>query len=242
MAKPTGMAVALGTAGILLAVLGFGTYHQPRVNNLSAAAAPSTGEPARRVALASQASRMLRGVTTPLDSLTVMKRAIATSQRPNLKDVPALAMLAEPLKTTGLGPIEIGMDLQAIRAKGIRLAPLEGSGSGECKYYRLPNHTDSIGLMAIDDRVLRIDIWPGSLTETLSGAKIGSTERELVDLYGDQLEATANPITLGKTIVFTPRDPGEDIYRLVFETDDRGRVVQYRAGQFPSVTWPEGCL
>ncbi|NJL44987.1 MAG: hypothetical protein HC922_03035 [Leptolyngbyaceae cyanobacterium SM2_3_12] len=96
--------------------------------------------------------------------------------------------------------------------------------------------------MAVDDRILRIDVWPGSLTETLSGAKIGSSEEDLVNLYGDQLEATTNPITLGKTIVFRPKDPGEDVYRLVFETDDRGRVVQYRAGQFPSVTWPEGCF
>jgi hypothetical protein len=97
--------------------------------------------------------------------------------------------------------------------------------------------------MAVDDRILRIDVWPGSLTTALSGAKIGTTEAELVEYYGEErLEASFNANTQGKTIVFTPKDPGEDIYRLVFETDDRGRVVQYRAGQFPSVTWPEGCL
>ncbi|MEO1069088.1 MAG: hypothetical protein AAFW95_08190, partial [Cyanobacteria bacterium J06638_6] len=94
----------------------------------------------------------------------------------------------------------------------------------------------------INDQVLRVDVWPGSLTTTRSGIKIGSTESDLVQAYGEQLEATANPITLGKTVVFTPQDPGEDVFRLVFETDDRGRVTQFRAGQFPAVTWPEGCL
>ncbi|HIK46268.1 MAG TPA: hypothetical protein IGR64_15515, partial [Leptolyngbyaceae cyanobacterium M65_K2018_010] len=56
------------------------------------------------------------------------------------------------------------------------------------------------------------------------------------------LEVLPNPVTRGKTVIFKPKTPGEDLYRLVFETDERGRVVQFRAGQFPSVTWPEGCL
>ncbi|NMF82902.1 hypothetical protein E1H13_06020 [Nodosilinea sp. P-1105] len=238
MAKPTGLAAVLGTMAFLSGVLIASTYHQPPVNNLSAVAADS----GRRTSYRSQASRMLNGVVAPLNSLKTMKRAIAVSPTTNVREVATLAILTEPLKTTGLGPIEIGMSLGQIRTKGLRLEPMANSGSGECKYYKLQNHSDPIGLMAIDNRVLRIDVWPGSETETLSGAKIGSTEEELVQLYGDQLEATANPITLGKTIVFTPKDPGEDIFRLVFETDDRGRVVQYRAGQFPSVTWPEGCL
>ncbi|MEY3297428.1 MAG: hypothetical protein RLZZ597_688 [Cyanobacteriota bacterium] len=190
-----------------------------------------------------QAPIVLQGVVAPLNSLRLMKRALASSTTTStLRDLPLLAILNEPLKTTGIGPIQIGMTLEELEDTGLTPIAIEGSGQGACQYYRIEGNSEPIGLMAVDNRILRIDVWPGSITETLSGAKIGSTEADLVRLYRGQLEATANPITLGKTIVFTPRDPGEDLFRLVFETDDRGRVVQYRAGQFPSVTWPEGCL
>lgn len=190
-----------------------------------------------------QAPILLQGVVAPLNSLRLMKRALAVAEDPNNRvNLPLLDILNEPLKTTGLGPIQIGMTLDELEATGLTPLVMEGMGQGACQYYRIKGNSEPIGLMAVDDRILRIDVWPGSLTETRSGAKIGSTEADLVQLYGNQLEATANPVTLGKTIVFKPMTPGEDLFRLVFETDDRGQVVQYRAGQFPSVTWPEGCL
>lgn len=190
-----------------------------------------------------QAQRVWEGIVAPLNSFPVMQRAIAASSTSEATEVPTLAILNEPLKTTGLGPIRIGMTVSEVSETGLKLLPMEGNRSSECQYYRLEDHAEPIGLMAVDDRILRIDVWPGSLTTALSGAKIGSTEQDLVKYYGeDRLEAAFNSNTEGKTIVFTPKDPGEDIYRLVFETNERGRVVQYRAGQFPSVTWPEGCL
>jgi hypothetical protein len=72
---------------------------------------------------------------------------------------------------------------------------------------RIEDHAEPVGLMAVDDRILRIDVWPGSLTEALSGAKIGTSEQELTEYYGERLEATANSLTGGKTIVFTPPRP-----------------------------------
>lgn len=196
----------------------------------------------RKTIYTSQSSTILQGVVAPLNSLRLMKRAIATSSEGNTSTIPLLAILNEPLKTTGLGPIQIGMSVAELEETGLELAAIDGSDRGECSYYRIRGNTEPIGLMVIDERILRIDVWPGSLTETRSGIKIGSTEADLVRIYGGQLEATPNPVTLGKTVVFRPRDPGEDLFRLVFETDDRGQVVQYRAGQFPSVTWPEGCV
>lgn len=188
------------------------------------------------------ANALLNGVLAPLSSLRVMQRAIARAPGADVEAVPTLALLASPLKTTGLGPIRIGMDLDALEAKGLTPIPIDNAGNGECQFYRIKDHGEPIGLMAINGTVLRIDVWPGSFTVTRSGISIGSTERDLVRAYGEQIEATSNPVTLGKTVVFTPRDPGEDMFRLVFETDDLGRVTQFRAGQFPSVTWAEGCL
>jgi hypothetical protein len=189
-----------------------------------------------------KADTFLAGVLVPLRSLQVMQRAIILASGVDIDAVPTLALLAAPLKTTGLGPIRIGMDLDDLRAEGLSPVAIDEASQGECQYYRIQDQSEPIGIMAINDQVLRVDVWPGSLTTTRSGIKIGSTERDLVEAYGEQLEATANPITLGKTVVFTPQDPGEDVFRLVFETDDRGRVTQFRAGQFPAVTWPEGCL
>lgn len=214
---------------------------RPQRSNGSSPAAQPSASTGRRAIYAPQSSTIMQGVVAPLNSLRLMKRAIAASPESNTSTVPLLAIFNSPIKTTGLGPIGIGMSLDELEAAGIDLLPINGSAQGKCSYYRIKGHTEPIGLMVIDDRVLRIDVWPGSLTETLSGAKIGSTEADLVRIYGDQLEATPNPITLGRTVVFRPRTPGEDLFRLVFETDDRGRVVQFRAGQFPSVTWPEGC-
>ena len=85
--------------------------------------------------------------------------------------VPTLAILNAPLKTTGLGPILIGMDVQEVSETGLKLAPMKGSSSSECQYYRIEHHIEPIGLMAVDDKILRIDVWPGSHTTALSGAK-----------------------------------------------------------------------
>jgi len=248
MTRPNVIFATLAFAGVLSSLVGLNIAGQTPARGFSERSTErlnSAESPAlelEKLLYAPQAQSVWEGVMAPLNSLPVMQRAIAAAANPATTKVPTLAILNEPLKTTGLGPIRIGMSVDAVSETGLKLTPTQGSGR-ECRYYRIEDHVEPIGLMAVDNRILRIDVWPGSLTTALSGAKIGTTEQELVDYYGkDRLEATFNPNTEGKTIIFTPKDPGEDIFRLVFETDARGRVVQYRAGQFPSVTWPEGCL
>jgi hypothetical protein len=232
------MAAIAAVTGLL--ALGYG--QRPRgVAQATNGNGPSASATQKSTYYTSQAGTLLNGVLAPLNSLRLMQRAIASAPGADVDTIPTLALLAAPLKTTGLGPIRIGMELDTLRAKGLIPVPIENSGSGECQFYRIKDHSEPMALMVINDKVLRIDVWPGSLTTTRSGIKIGSTERDLVRAYGQQLEATTNPVTLGKTVIFTPQDQGEDIYRLVFETDDQGRVTQFRAGQFPSVTWNEGC-
>ena len=76
----------------------------------------------------------------------------------------------------------------------------------------------------------------------MSGVQIGSTDEELETAYPGQIEALPNPYTQGEFLTLVPQDPDLSLYRLVFETDAKGQVVQYRAGQFPAVTWPDGCV
>ncbi|WP_155523686.1 hypothetical protein [Nodosilinea nodulosa] len=235
--------VAIAAATSLLGLVAVGTYGQRSVGVAQAThgqvLAPVAGRSSYYV---SKAAALLNGVLVPLRSLRVMQRAIALAPGADIEAAPTLALLAAPLQTTGLGPVRIGMDLNDLESAGLTPVPIAEASNGQCRYYRIQDYGEPIGLMAIDDKVLRVDIWPGSLTTTRSGIGIGSSEQDLVRVYGKRLEATTNPTTLGKTVTFTPQDPGEDIYRLVFETDDKGRVTQFRAGQFPSVTWAEGCF
>ncbi|MGF1518191.1 MAG: hypothetical protein ACFCVB_10350 [Nodosilinea sp.] len=233
---------AIATTTTLMGLVALGYGQQPRgVAQATHGQATAPAGLKQAAYYAPKADTLLSGVLAPVNSLRVMQRAIALAPGVDVDTAPTLALLVEPLKTTGLGPIRVGMGLDKLRATGLTPVVIEEASSGECRYYRIQDHGEPIGVMAINDKVLRVDVWPGSFTTTRSGIRIGSTERDLVRVYGQQLEATANPVTLGKTVVFTPKDPGEDVFRLVFETDDQGRVTQFRSGQFPAVTWAEGC-
>lgn len=185
-------------------------------------------------------------VVESLVSLSAVQRnlAAAASDRTIQEDLPAPSpdaeLLTAQVATTGLGPIKVGMTVDEVRQAGIDLVQSESGPEGSnCQYYQVKDLIEPIDFMAVDDRIIRIDVWPGSFAETLSGAKIGTSEADLYRLYDDRIEATTGPA--GKQLIFTPATPGEDLYRLVFELDANDTVVQYRAGQFPAVTWPEGC-
>lgn len=184
--------------------------------------------------------RLLRVAAEPLAYLPIMRQAVAAPQ-PTQAANPQLLEDAE-VTLTGVGPLRIGMTVEeAADALGLPLVPLGSDPSGECAYYQPNLKGQSLGLMAVEDQVIRIDIWPGSTLETPSGAHIGSSEADILAIYPKQIESAPNPYTQGKFLTFVPTDPSEKLYRIVFETDANGRVVQYRTGQFPAVTWPDGC-
>lgn len=192
--------------------------------------------------LSFQAYRLMQALAKPLLSLQMMQRAVAASDGSNLEVSPSMEVLTSDLTTVGLGPIRIGMTLAEVAAGGVSLQPLAVGESQECRYFQVKDGLEPVSFMAIDDRIIRIDVWPGSLIQTKGGAKIGSTEAEVLAYYPGRVETALNPKTQGKTLTFTPSGLGEDLYRLVFETGPDGKVVEFRAGQFPAVTWPKGCL
>ncbi len=158
----------------------------------------------------------------------------------------------ETVSIGGLGPIRLGMTIQeAANAAQVSfvLAPL--TQSAVCKYYLPENYDvekgkrtvpiDGIGLMVVNDQVIRIDIWPGSAVKTLSGLGIGSTIEDVKAAFDQQVEVTPRPYMEGNYLTLTPEAAGSNLYSLVFEIDKDGKVTQFRAGQFPAVTWSEGC-
>lgn len=180
-------------------------------------------------------------VLESLVNLSTVQRSLAAADIESGGLLPDAELLLAQVATTGLGPINIGMTLDEVKSVGLSLVPTEKpSATTNCRYYRVKDLVEPIDFMAVDNRIIRIDVWPGSFAETLSGIKIGSSEEEIYSTYGDRIKAVTGP-TGNKQLIFTPSDPGEDLYRLVFDLDDKGTVVHYRAGQFPAVTWPGGC-
>lgn len=226
----------LTVASTLLLAFGM-TAYQPRRN--LPAQARETRDTTRTTA--QYPLRTLRIAAAPLAHLPQMQRAIAALVPETFADG---APVGEAnIRLTGFGPLRVGMTLdEAETALGVPLLPLGSNVSGECAYYQPDFKTQAIGFMAVDERIIRIDVWPGSTIATTSGATLGSTEADIHDLYPKQIEESPNPYTQGKFLTFVPQSAEHQLYRLVFETDASGKVVQYRAGQFPAVTWPDGCV
>ena len=161
---------------------------------------------------------------------------------PSAKTPKALTRTTQ-LDLTGLGPIRVGMTIaEAETASGLNLIDVSNADqSASCQYYEAQARLKGVSFMVVEDRIIRIDVWSDSPVETLSGARIGVTDTEIKALYPGQIEVTPNPFTQGQYLTYTPNTAGESPYRLVFETNAEGEVSQFRTGQFPAVTWPQGC-
>jgi hypothetical protein len=237
--------VSLVGAAALLSLVGIGaimTHH----SSATAPAMPTSTKPALVPNQVDQSTlfnalQPLGSVAKSLLYLPLMERAIAASNPEILVEESVFA--DAEVRLTGIGPIQIGMTLEeATDALGLPLVPIGSNLGGDCAYYQPDSVSQALGFMVVDNRVIRVDVWPGSSLATVSGAKIGSTTEDLAALYPGQIEALPNPYTKGEFLTLTPQDPELSLFRLVFETDAEGKVVQYRAGQFPAVTWPDGCV
>lgn len=159
----------------------------------------------------------------------------------------------EVVSIGGLGPLRLGMTIQeAANAAQVSFVTAPSTQSAVCQYYLPESYDpaksqrtapiDGIGLMVVNDQVIRIDIWPGSPIQTLSGLGIGSTVEEVEAAYDEQIEVTPHTYSDGGSyLTLTPEASGSNLFSLVFETDRDGKVTQFRTGQVPAVTWPEGC-
>ena len=143
------------------------------------------------------------------------------------------------VSVNGIGAIRIGMSVrQATSASGLELVPV-GSlppDEPECYYVRPRSGLRDVAFMVTDRRISRIDISNPSV-RTLSGARTGMTETEILDLYPGVTELTAHKYEpAGHYLTVYPRSSR----RVVFETD--GRVVtSYRVGKVPEVGYVERC-
>lgn len=148
----------------------------------------------------------------------------------------------DTVTTGGLGPVRIGMNPQEANvAVGYGLA-VDQFISGNCYYLSPEPVLEDVGFMVNNGTIARVDIYSGSDVTTRSGARVGMTEQQILDLFGEKIqEAPHEYITGGKYLIFVPVDERDKNFRVVFETDANGIVVTYRAGRVPEVLWIEGC-
>ncbi len=178
-------------------------------------------------------------VDTPAESA-----ALTPAEETSAADEAADAGLSPEaqMTLTGLGPIQIGMTpTEAARASGVALDPVASGHTAGCRYLAPRTLSDSVGLMVVSGKIIRIDVWGRDPITTLSGVGIGATEDEVRATYPNQIEETPRLDGTGKYLTYFPDENTDSLYRLVFEVDESGKVVQFRTGQFPAVGWSEGC-
>ncbi len=142
------------------------------------------------------------------------------------------------LSTVGLDTVTFGLTVnQAERASGHRMSNCEPVT--DC--YRVTPDGAPTGISFVVDNgtIERVDIVGDSPITTLSGAGIGTTDEELDELFGDQLDRV--DLGGGRTdVVFVPADDNDQEFRVAFTTLD-GAVESLRSGRVPLVLETEAC-
>ena len=149
---------------------------------------------------------------------------------------------AARISTLGLGPVYMGDTLAEVTEKiGVELSP-EELGDETCRYYVAPGGPPGVRFMVAFDRIARVDVDDPSVITTRSGAGIGSTKSEIIELFGDKIVPSPHPYSDGEYLTFVPEDEKDANLRIIFETNTDGVVVAFRTGQLPEVDFIEGCL
>lgn len=179
--------------------------------------------------------------TVPVESITTTTLAdddaTGADPDPTAATGPTLGRNSS-LSTVGLDTVTFGLTVaQAERASGHDLI---ACGAVTDCYRVTPDGAPSgISFVVDDGTIERVDIVGDSPINTLSGAGIGSTDEDLDDLFGEQLER----VDLGGgrvDVVFVPTDENDQEFRVVFTTLD-GVVESLRSGRLPLVLEAETC-
>jgi hypothetical protein len=149
-------------------------------------------------------------------------------------------LVAATLSIRSFGPIRVGMTLpQANTAAGGPLID-DPAVMGNCFSITPRGAPSGLRFVVSNGRISRIDVTSPAYASR-SGARIGQTEEEVMQVYAGQLEVSAHPPgQRRRTLTLVPKDAADKDYRMVIETDGR-RVTGLRAGKLPEVLAPSGC-
>jgi hypothetical protein len=158
--------------------------------------------------------------------------ATTTTEPPELVGSPEFDTTSS-VSTVGIDAVIFGMTVaRAERAVEGSFVPLSEPINQACHQVRPAGGPLGVLLTVTAGTVERVDIINPNIT-TRSGAGVGMSEDGLFSLFGERL-TTESSNTGGNRIVFTPSDPGDADFRVIFETD--GAVVtSFRSGRLPQV-------
>ena len=141
------------------------------------------------------------------------------------------------VSTVGLDEVHFGMTVtQAQEAAGTVLVP--AGPTGAC-YHVVPfDAPEGIVFLVHQGTIERVDINSGPIT-TRSGVGVGSPESMVTDLFGERVEREVR-VDGTVDLVFVPRDPGDQNYRVVFNVSE-GVVRAFKSGRLPMVMLDTGC-
>lgn len=170
--------------------------------------------------------------TTVATTTTTVAAVIATTTttEPSFEGTPEFDTNSS-VSTVGIDAVTFGMTIaRAENAVAGTFVPV--GQTGECYQVRPSGGPNGVLLTVTAGTVERVDITNPEIT-TRSGAGVGMSEEGLASLFGDRL-TTETSSTGGNRIIFTPSDPGDADFRVIFETD--GSVVTtFRSGRLPQV-------
>lgn len=163
------------------------------------------------------------------------------AQAPRAWPAATAATTGKPLdaRLDGFGVLTLGMDMTAAgQAWPGVFDRLPRMAEGVCFHTSPPGLAD-VSLMFDDGRFVRYDASSNDLVAP-GGGRSGIGEAQLQALYRGSLRAAPHRLASGgKSLVLDAS--GVAPSRLVFETDRRGMVIQWRVGLRPHVDYSEGC-
>lgn len=167
--------------------------------------------------------------------------AVATTEAP--------VSIGNTVTTHGFGPIRIEMTLaDAQGAVGGILTPVDFDVfEGFCFFAEINNQA-GVTLQMIGDgpesdpgqAIVGAVVVTTDSVETPSGIRVGSTEEEVLNILGDQIESSPHKYVEGTYLDFTPNDADQQHLSVRFVTE-AGIVVEIRAGLESVTSLVEGC-
>ena len=181
-------------------------------------------------AASEDADAAIATTAAPTTTTTVVIATTSTTE-PTFEGTPEFDANSS-VSTVGIDALTFGMTLaRAESAVGGSFVPIADTNN-ECFIVRPAGGPNGVLLTVTEGTVERVDITTPDIT-TRSGAGVGMTEDGLASLFGDSLTTEASN-TGGNRVIFTPSDPADAAFRVIFETDGT-TVTSFRSGRLPQV-------
>jgi hypothetical protein len=138
---------------------------------------------------------------------------------------------------TGIGPVRAGMTIAELR-QALDSVRFTDSDSARCAYPKFVGLPEGVWVMVEQGIVGRVDVQKGDVA-TAEGIRIGDDSSVVRSVYGPRVTVVPHKYTDGRYLEV--KTPGDTLHMIIFETNVRGTVLRYRAGQLPQVRYVESC-